>query len=490
MDTADSSIRFAFLTTLKPPGGPWWPAQANTLHTLACLAPAAPRLVFGGGDAVAELCVRFGARHLWPGHQSLPRLDALLADARQACPNATHFIYLNGDILVMPSLLAVLEDVAARFPAFLLAARRLNIEPPGDLTALPPAALAAHLACLARHHGSLGGIGALDVFAFPVHCFTAVPPLVIGRAGWDNWLVAEALRSGLTVVNATGAGQLLHQNHSYDHLPDGQRSVVGDALAQENQRWLQQLTPANLRAADLWWPRHCAPTRPLVGAAKPDQGAADAWFSWVLPDGATPSPRRLAWLSEALEPHAGNADLVVLGSASVPLAHLAPGDYGINGLHPWLLPLLWEGLAPGQVVINSALLATIQPPPCLDQAGPWPAAARWLDLLLQLAARGAWFATLPDQPPWSTIPPPWPQAQRRYWETQLLRRLGGIPWLPRWWNQGLRLQPPQLSDPLQSPAQQLAVSLAKPWEQGHADAMAAWCAAWPHPAVLRRSWGW
>lgn len=490
MDSADSSIRPAFLTTLKPPGGPWWPAQANTLHTLACLAPAAPRLVFGGGEAVAELCVRFGARHLWPGHQSLPRLDALLADARQACPNATHFIYLNGDILVMPSLLAVLEDVAARFPAFLLAARRLNIEPPGDLTALPPAALAAHLACLARHHGSLGGIGALDLFAFPVHCFTAVPPLVIGRAGWDNWLVADALRSGLTVVNATGAGQLLHQNHGYEHLPDGQRSVVSDGLAQENQRWLEQLTPANLRVADLWWPRHCAPTRPLMGVAKPHQGAADAWFSWVLPDGATPSPRRLAWLSEALEPLAGNADLVVLGSASVPLAHLAPGDYGINGLHPWLLPLLWDGLAPGQVVINSALLASIEPPPGLDQAGPWPAAARWLDLLLQLAARGAWFATLPDQPPWPTNPPPWPQAQRRYWETQLLRHLGGIPWRPRWWDQGLRQQPPQLSDPQQSPAQQLAVSLAKPWEQGHADAMAAWCAAWPHPAVLRRSMGW
>ena len=487
-----AAIRPAFLTTLKPPGGPWWPAQANTLHTLAALAPQAPRLVYGGGEAVAALCRRFSAQHRWPGHHDLPRLDALLADARQTCPDATHLVVLNGDILVLPSLLTVLDTVAAQVPACLFAARRLNLEPPGDLTALPPAALATRLDALARHHGSLGGIGALDLFAFPAAAFAAVPPLVIGRAGWDNWLVAEALRSGLTVVNGTGAAQLLHQNHSYGHLPAGERSVVTDALARENQHWLQQVTPANLRAAQLWWPRHAQPQRALVASSPLFGPTAGAWFSWCLPPGAAPDARRLAWLEEELEPLAGTADLVLLGAAGQPFAHLAPGDYGLNGLHPWLLPLLWDAFTPGQVVISSALLASLQPPPLFDQAGPWPAPARWLDLLLQLAARGAWFATLPDQPPWPATADGWPlpRPQRAYWETQLLRRVQSLPWRPRWWDQGLRRQPPPCSHPQQSPAQQLAAVLARPWEQGHADAMAAWTASWPHPATLRRRWGW
>ena len=128
-----ATTRPAFLTTLKPPGGSWWTAQVNTLQQLQALAPDAPRLVFGGGDAVAHLCRRHGADHRWPGDQALPRLDALLAEARRACPDATHLIYLNGDILLLPSWLTVLDAVAAAHPSFLLTARRCNIQPPGDL---------------------------------------------------------------------------------------------------------------------------------------------------------------------------------------------------------------------------------------------------------------------------------------------------------------------------------------------------------------------
>ncbi len=475
-----TAIHPAFLTTLKPPGGTWWAAQVNVLQQLQALAPDAPRLVFGGDDAVAALCQQFGAIHMWPGDQQLPRLDALLAAARQSCPGASHLVYLNGDILLLPSFLTVLAEVAIAQPRFLLTGRRINIPPPGDL---------GRLDALAHRGGSLGGIGALDVFAFPTAEFAAVPPLVIGRAGWDNWLVGEARRQGLPVVNASGAAGLLHQNHGYEHLPAGERSIVGDALALENRQHLARVVPGNVRDASHWWPRCRQPERPLVGTSPSDGPPADAWYSWCLPPGATVTADRLAWLAAALEPLAGSADLVLLGPTSRRFAHLAPGDYGLNGLHPWLLPLLWDGLPPGAVVVSSSLLADGWPSPQLDQAGPWPAQARWLDRLLQLAARGAWFATLPDLPP-ASAPAPLPQDRRAHWEVQLLRRLGSCPWRPAWWGQGMTQQPPPLSDPLQSPATALAPSLARPWDQGHADAMAAWTAAWPHPAVLRRRWGW
>jgi hypothetical protein len=183
--TAPAAIHPAFLTTLKPPGGSWWPAQVNLLQQRQALAPDAPRLVFGGDDAVAALCQQFGAIHVWPGDQQLPRLDALLAAARQTCPGASHLVYLNGDILLLPSFLTVLTEVAIAQPRFLLTGRLINIPPPGDL---------GRLDVLAHRGGSLGGIGALEVFAFPTAEFAAVPPLVIGRAGWDNWLVGEARR--------------------------------------------------------------------------------------------------------------------------------------------------------------------------------------------------------------------------------------------------------------------------------------------------------
>ncbi len=420
-----AAIGPAFLTTLKPPGGAWWTAQVNALQQLQALAPGAPRLVFGGGEAVAALCDRYGAQHRWPGDLQLPRLDALLAEARRACPGASQLIYLNVDILLLPSFLMVLAEVASAHAMFLLTARRCNISPTGDLSHLDGAPRQNHLQRLAHHGGSLGGIGALDVFAFPTGAFAEVPPLVIGRAGWDNWLVGEARRCGLPVINASGAAGLLHQNHGYEHLPDGERSIVGDALARSNQDFLTTVVPGNVRSATHWWPRCRDPSRPLLATTSAAGPPAAAWYSWCLPAGTEVNAERLAWLAAELEPLAGSADLVLLGSGSRRFAHLAPGDYGLNGLHPWLLPLLWDGLPPGAVVVNSALLDGLLPSPPLDQAGPWPAAALWLDRLLQLAARGAWFATLPDQPP-APSPAPLPQAQRAYWEVQLLRRPAAI----------------------------------------------------------------
>ena len=154
-----AAIGPAFLTTLKPPGGAWWTAQVNALQQLQALAPGAPRLVFGGGEAVADLCDRYGAQHRWPGDLQLPRLDALLAEARRACPGASQLIYLNGDILLLPSFLMVLAEVASAHAMFLLTARRCNISPPGDLSHLDGAPRQNHLQRLARHGGSLGGIG-------------------------------------------------------------------------------------------------------------------------------------------------------------------------------------------------------------------------------------------------------------------------------------------------------------------------------------------
>jgi len=78
--------------------------------------------------------------------------------------------------------------------------------------------LQADLAARGRLHTR----GGSDYFIYPRLCFTRVPDFAIGRAGWDNWMIYEARRQGWACVDATETIQIVHQDHDYSHLPQGQ----------------------------------------------------------------------------------------------------------------------------------------------------------------------------------------------------------------------------------------------------------------------------
>ena len=60
-----------------------------------------------------------------------------------------------------------------------------------------------------------------DYFIFPREIFINMPPFAIGRAGWDNWMIFQALENKWPVIDATHDLMIIHQNHDYAHLPDG-----------------------------------------------------------------------------------------------------------------------------------------------------------------------------------------------------------------------------------------------------------------------------
>ena len=61
-----------------------------------------------------------------------------------------------------------------------------------------------------------------DYFVFPRACFQDIPDFTVGRAGWDNWMIFKARQENWPVVDCTSDLDIIHQNHDYSHLPDGQ----------------------------------------------------------------------------------------------------------------------------------------------------------------------------------------------------------------------------------------------------------------------------
>jgi len=66
-----------------------------------------------------------------------------------------------------------------------------------------------------KKKGQLHSPTAMDYFIFPDQFKIKMPSFVIGRPGWDSWLIAYCKKNKIPVVDASNAITAFHQQHSY-----------------------------------------------------------------------------------------------------------------------------------------------------------------------------------------------------------------------------------------------------------------------------------
>ena len=77
----------------------------------------------------------------------------------------------------------------------------------------------------------------IDYFLFPKGLYyKKIPEFVIGRPGWDNWLLWYPLSQRVPLVDASAAVVAVHQNHDYAYHPAGEKGVWEGEEARENYR--------------------------------------------------------------------------------------------------------------------------------------------------------------------------------------------------------------------------------------------------------------
>jgi hypothetical protein len=117
------------------------------------------------------------------------------------------------------SLLLHRRQQAAALQKFVLLSQRwdLDITQPLEFTE----GWEHRLSSMVHRQGSLHRPAGSDFFLFPKSCYTDIPDFVIGRAGWDNWMIYKARKEKWTVIDCTPSVMIVHQNHDYSHLPGG-----------------------------------------------------------------------------------------------------------------------------------------------------------------------------------------------------------------------------------------------------------------------------
>jgi len=128
--------------------------------------------------------------------------------------------YVNADIILLPDFLEAARLAASQEKRFLLVGQRWDLDVPNLLDF--SAGWQERLLEQCKKEGRLHPRGGSDYFIYPRAVFRQIPDFAVGRAGWDNWMFYQARKENWKTIDATDAIQIIHQDHDYAHLPQGQ----------------------------------------------------------------------------------------------------------------------------------------------------------------------------------------------------------------------------------------------------------------------------
>lgn len=150
----------------------------------------------------------------------------------QRMSNNRHFLYLNSDIILTPDFGKLIRHLPPT--DYLICGRRHDLDLDRLIDFRPrnwwqnfSAMGAGHI----KPHPKLGS----DYFLFSRGAIGVMPEFLVGRIGWDNWLISHAIRRQILAIDGSDFIYALHQNHEYSHLTRSD-AIAEDPESQTNMR--------------------------------------------------------------------------------------------------------------------------------------------------------------------------------------------------------------------------------------------------------------
>jgi hypothetical protein len=196
--------------------------QRNAIQSWKELGPEVQVILIGEEEGMAETAEEFNVQHLpdvCRNTSGTPLVSSIFELARNASQSPI-LAYINADIIILPNFLQGAKKAAQLLTGFLLVGQRWDLDVRTAIDFYPQWIERLENDLNAR--GRLHTRGGSDYFIFPRTCFTKIPDFAIGRAGWDNWMIYDCRRNGWPCVDATETIRVIHQDHDYSHLPQGQ----------------------------------------------------------------------------------------------------------------------------------------------------------------------------------------------------------------------------------------------------------------------------
>lgn len=227
-------MKLAIFSAPKPFTDPHIAAiQRNAISSWKHMGPDVEVLLVGEENGLAEAAAELALRHLTGVERNqagTPLVSSIFEMARQAS-SAEIMMFTNADMLYLPETFDAISKLREQTSDFVLLGQRhdLHVREPIDFAG----DWAHRLRSNVEANGELHPQGGSDYFIFPRHLFSEIPPFAIGRAGWDNWMIHQAVTQPWLAIDATDSLLAIHQNHDYSHL-SGDRGHQRNPESTEN----------------------------------------------------------------------------------------------------------------------------------------------------------------------------------------------------------------------------------------------------------------
>jgi len=204
----------------KPFQGVIGTIQRNALRSWVNLVPKQEIMLIGNEHGVKEIVKEYGLIHIPEVERNkfgTPILSSIFDNAQKYSSNE-FLCYCNADIILLDDFLPAVNRIIDFFKKdnFFTTGRRILMDIEGDLT-LDSNENKNDFYQMIKKNGTLDRPDAMDYFIFKKGAIKGIPPFALGRCGWDNWLLFNAKKNNLAVVDATKSIRAIHQNHNYMH---------------------------------------------------------------------------------------------------------------------------------------------------------------------------------------------------------------------------------------------------------------------------------
>ncbi|HAF96487.1 MAG: hypothetical protein A2X34_09370 [Elusimicrobia bacterium GWC2_51_8] len=210
--------------------------QRNAIRSWLAVHPDTEVIIYGNSEGTADVCREMGVHHVPDISYSpsgVPYFNSIVEHARIY---ARHNVqcYLNCDILMTEAILKAIKPL--EFPRYLIIGQRIDLSEGVDLDVTAGNWKEELRRLVEQGKANMHAPSGMDYFIFPRGVWEGLPPLVIGRGGYDSALPAFCFRNKIPLINGTLAIIAIHQFHDYGHLLGGVKEVLYCTDAQNNRR--------------------------------------------------------------------------------------------------------------------------------------------------------------------------------------------------------------------------------------------------------------
>ena len=214
--------------------------QTNAIRSWTRLGPQVEVVLVGNEPGIALAAERLGVQHsthLEYNERGTPFVNSAFETVRSMSETPL-LAYCNSDVILTDDFLTTMQRLVelkqeAPFVAF---GRRIDLKVETEIDFDATNSM-TDLVNRAKSEGQICSQICKEYFVFPRSVFQSIPPFVVGRGNWDNWMVCSAKQDGIPVINVSLHVTVIHQLHNYKHVKSHRRSVyVTGREAKENQR--------------------------------------------------------------------------------------------------------------------------------------------------------------------------------------------------------------------------------------------------------------